>query len=111
MVLVDGKTACASELFAASLKKNCSATIVGSERTNGAYANAAYMYLPYGIVVKTNILSKTYLTSDRTSIQHNGLQPDLVVQITDYKDLLPYEDKVLKSALMLTNAARSNTKR
>lgn len=111
MVLVDGKTACASELFAASLKKNCSATIIGSERTYGAYANAAYMYLPYGIVVKTNILSKTFLTADRTFEQHKGLQPDLVVEINSYKDLVPYEDKVLKDALMLTSTPAPGAKR
>lgn len=111
IVLVDGKTACASELFAASLRKYCSAKIVGSERTNGAYANTAYMYLPYDVVVKTNILSKTYFNADRKSVEHNGLQPDLLVPITSYRDLFPYDDKVLANALQLTGTTTGNAKR
>ncbi|HYF29705.1 MAG TPA: S41 family peptidase [Chitinophagaceae bacterium] len=111
IVLVDGRTACASELFAAALRKYCSAKIVGSERTNGAYANAAYMYLPYDVVVKTNIMSKTYFDADRRSVEHNGLKPDLLVPITHYKDLFPYDDKVLANAVQLTGTISGNAKR
>jgi C-terminal processing protease CtpA/Prc len=108
IILVDGMTACASEVFINGMKKYCSAIVVGSENTNGAYADAAYFYLPQDIVVKANLLDKLYLSRDLKSIEGIGIRPDIIVEITKYEDLYPYQDKILKEAIAITNRLNSD---
>ncbi|WDF56222.1 S41 family peptidase [Mucilaginibacter sp. KACC 22063] len=109
IILIDNKTACASEIFISVMKNNCHALIVGNERTSGAYASGEYFYLPYNIVFKTNVLNKFYPPGEENSIEFKGLEPDVYVPFYSYKDLYPYEDKVMQMALRIAEAGQKAT--
>ncbi|GAA4272636.1 hypothetical protein GCM10022258_19300 [Aquimarina gracilis] len=99
VILVDKKTACASEIFTSLLKQYSNTTIIGAEKTSGAYASGDYFHLPFNLVLKNNILNKFYAPGSDSAIEYNGIEPDIYVPIFTYKDLFPYEDKVLNTAL------------
>jgi len=107
IILVDNKTACASEIFIDVLKAHSHAMVIGSERTSGSFASGEEFYLPYNIVFKTNILNKFYPPEDKYAIEFQGIEPDIYVPIYNYKDLYPYDDKVLKTAMTLIKAKSS----
>lgn len=98
-VLVDNKTACASEQFINILKKAVHAKVIGARATAGSYANAAYFYFPGNITLTTNVMQKTYLDDKGSSIEFTGIKPDKLVTLNSYKDLFGYDDKVLKEAM------------
>ncbi|QJB32210.1 hypothetical protein HF329_13095 [Chitinophaga oryzae] len=99
VLLVDNNTACASEIFVQALRHYAGATVIGSERTSGAYASVEELYLPFDIVMHVNVLNK--LVPDQRmpgNIEWDGITPDILVNLKNYNDLFPYEDKVLQTA-------------
>ncbi|HMQ46884.1 MAG TPA: S41 family peptidase [Saprospiraceae bacterium] len=103
MILIDEKTACASELFCSNMRRYANAQIIGSENTAGAFASGSDFYLPMNIKVRSNGLSRL-LSLDEDIDTGRGLKPDVRVEINGFQDLFPYEDKVLKTALSLTSS-------
>jgi C-terminal processing protease CtpA/Prc len=104
VLLVDNKTACASEIFIAAMKSNPNITIVGSERTSGSYSSGVLFDLPFDIKIRTNVLDKFYPPNDKYFIEYKGIAPDKMVKIGYYSDLYPYDDKVLQFALKLVES-------
>lgn len=98
IILVDNKTACASESFALILKEKKGATIVGTATTSSSFSTVHAYQLPEGIILNANILSKIYLLNNQKTIEYQGITPDLTVKINDYSDLYGYHDKVLHTA-------------
>ncbi|MDF2476422.1 MAG: peptidase [Sphingobacterium sp.] len=108
IILVDNKTACASESFALTLKKNANVTIVGSSPTSGAYSTVYSFTLPFKIELWMNILSKTYFLDEKIVLEYNAIRPDVQVDITKYTDLYGYDDKVLSAAKNLIDRSIYN---
>lgn len=104
VLLVDNKTACASEIFIAAMKGNPNVTIVGSERTSGSYSSGVLFDLPFDIKIRTNVLDKFYPPSEKYFIEYKGIAPDKMVKIDYYYDLYPYDDKILQFALKLVGS-------
>jgi len=103
IILVDNRTACASEIFTSILKNHSGATVIGTERTSGAYASGETFYLPFHIVLKTDILTKFTPPAGELPIEYTGISPDIYVPIDSFLDLYPYNDKVLATAVLLAN--------
>jgi C-terminal processing protease CtpA/Prc len=108
VILVDNSTACASEIFAKGLKDKGNTTIIGSERTSGSYASGDYFYLPFNLTLRTNVLNKFQAPTGSTPIENHGISPDIYVPIYHYRDLFPYDDKVLKTALDYISVPSNN---
>jgi len=98
IILVDNKTACASESFAAILKKINGATIVGASKTGSSFSTLYSLKLPENINLFTNVLIKNYILAEKKIIEYAGIVPDIFVNINKYTDLYGYDDKVLKTA-------------
>lgn len=98
VVLVDEFSTCAAELFAVLLKQHCNATIIGSSATAGAYAMRVPVELPNGKTIIVNSIVKTVFEDD-FCIEGKGVSPDIWVWKNEVNDLVPYSDKVLKTAL------------
>lgn len=80
VVLVNGNTASASEIFAAALKENDKATIVG-EKTYGKGVIQELISLRDGSGIKVTI--EEYLTPNRNKINKVGITPDKEVTLPD----------------------------
>lgn len=98
IILVDNKTACASEAFAAILKKINGATIVGASRTGSSFSTIYPLQLPENTNLFANVLFKNYVFHKKKTIEYAGIVPDILVDINKYTDLYGYDDKVLKTA-------------
>lgn len=101
IVLVDNKTACASESFALMLKKVNGATIIGTSRTSSSFSTVHSFQLPENINLFANVLSKTYMLSENKTLEYEGIEPDILVNLDRYSDLYGYEDKVLNTAFKM----------
>ena len=102
IILVDNKTACASESFTMMLKKTNAAVIVGSANTSGSFSTVYSFHLPENISLSANVLSKTYVTNEHNILENKGINPDVLVSINSYSDLYGYNDKVLEAAMDFT---------
>lgn len=100
-ILVDDQTACASEQFAGLMRSHADALILSSTPTAGSLAAGVNFHLPFDIVIRANTTSKFELPQAIASNNGVGIEPDIYVPITDYRDLFPYDDKLLKTALQL----------
>lgn len=101
-VLVNKNTSCVSELLAYNLKKySKNVKIVGIENTAGALSVLYEVFLEKNnnIKFRTNAFSRSKIMLDGKSIEGKGIQPDVHVNIKNVKDLQPYEDKVLMTAI------------
>ncbi|NML69811.1 hypothetical protein HHL23_08375 [Chryseobacterium sp. RP-3-3] len=101
-VLVNKNTSCVSELIAYNLKKySKKVKIVGIENTAGALSVLYEVFLEKNnnIKFRTNAFSRSTIMLDGKSIEGKGIQPDIHVNIKNVKDLQPYEDKVLITAI------------
>lgn len=101
-VLVNKNTACVSELIAYNLKKySKNVKIIGIENTAGALSVLYEVFLEKNnnIKFRTNAFSRSKIMLDGKSIEGKGIQPDIHVNIKNVKDLQPYEDKVLMTAI------------
>ncbi len=101
ILLVDNKTACASESFALILKEIQGATVIGTSRTSSSFSTVYSFQLPENINLSANVLSRTYMLSDNKTLEYEGIEPDTMVNINRYSDLYGYEDKVLSAAFKM----------
>jgi C-terminal processing protease CtpA/Prc len=99
IVLVDNATACASEMFTSVVKYRSRAVVIGSEPTMGSYASAEELHLPFDVTLQADIFTKFIPVNESMGIEFTGVRPDVPVTLKSYRDLYPYEDKVLKTAL------------
>lgn len=76
VVLVDGATASAAELFALNLREQCGAVIVG-QRTLGAHAGVHRVRLPDGLRLQFG--SVRLQTQSGTELSREGVEPDIQV--------------------------------
>ena len=103
-LLADNGTSQAAEVFAAALKGNKRATIVG-ERTLGRAASQELVKLPDGSGLWLS--TARFTTPDGTSIHEKGLTPDTVVAEPDleFGATVNATDPILDKALELLPAA------
>lgn len=97
-LLTDAGTSGAAELFAAALKDNQRAALVG-ERTLGRAGRQKLVRLPDGSsLLLTNL---TYLTPSGAAIHEKGLTPDVAVEQPDveFGAATPTPDKTLEKAI------------
>ncbi|RXV62476.1 PDZ domain-containing protein [Fusibacter sp. A1] len=86
VVLVNGGSASASEIFAAAMKENDRATVVGTQ-TYGKGTVQNIVGLPDDSAMKLTIAQ--YLTPDNVSIHGIGVTPDVVLENqTEYETVL-----------------------
>lgn len=103
-LLTDNGTSQAAEVFAAALKGNARATIIG-ERTLGRAASQELVTLPDGSGLWLS--TARFLAPDGTSIHEKGLTPDTVVAEPDleFGATSGATDPILDKALELLPAA------
>lgn len=99
-ILVDERTACASEAFVEVLREHANAMVIGSSRTSGSFAALQVFHLPGNINIFMNGVTKLVPASQQI-VENVGLVPDIYVPLTKVEDLYPYSDKVLTVALHL----------
>ena len=100
IILIDKKTACASECFAYDMRKYAGAILVGTSRTAGAYAPLTTIILPGGLKISCDCLFGE-LGPSGYDFENSGIAPDIWVWNRKVIDLAPYRDKVLETALRL----------
>jgi len=93
VILVNGGTASASEIFTGAMKYYKEATVVG-EKTFGKGVIQQIFSLPENYTIKVTI--EEYLLPDKTSINGKGIEPDVIVSNNVDK---PLEDLQLDKAL------------
>jgi carboxyl-terminal processing protease len=96
LVLVDSGTASAAEIVAGALRDRQRAQLVGSEATFGKGSVQLVFDLSDGSSV--HVTSARWLTPDGTQLDGQGLEPDLVVEITQ-EALDNGRDEVLEKAI------------
>lgn len=101
IILVDNKTACASESFILMLKKINSTLIIGTSKTSSSFSTVYSFQLPENINLFANVMSKTYMLSENKTLEYVGIEPDVKVNLERYSDLYGYEDKVLNTAVKM----------
>jgi C-terminal processing protease CtpA/Prc len=102
--LVDAKTTCASELLISNLKKiKEDVWIIGETPTAGSAELAYTIELPETKGFKGNLVyySRSLYNGFNENIDLNGgLNPDIKIAFNSYKDLAPFDDTILKTAVM-----------
>ncbi len=98
IILINGGTVCASELFCEFMREKANAVIIGNERSPGALSHMLSVNLPNGYILQTSLCSKIIMSSGK-DIEGIGINPDIWVPIATVNDLAPYQDKVLKLAI------------
>jgi carboxyl-terminal processing protease len=96
VVLVDGGTASASEIVAGALRDRGRATLIGSSKTFGKGSVQLVFDLSDGSSV--HVTSARWFTPDHHLIDQQGLEPDVVVQVTQ-ADIDNGHDVVLEEAV------------
>lgn len=105
-VLVDGGTACGSEIFILGLKKRASTWSLGDSRTMGAIANPGEFRFPSGITLRMHTIIGRYYFDKTYYTEGKGIDPDFCIPRTNPRDLYPYQDKVLAEAVRISERAR-----
>jgi carboxyl-terminal processing protease len=105
VVLVDGPTGSAAEIFAAVLQDEGRARIVG-RKTAGAVLASWYYWLPDG--GQLQLSREDYIAPKGRRIEGVGLEPDVVVART-LADLRAGRDRDLEEALRILNGAEGAT--
>lgn len=96
VVLVDGGTASASEIVAGALRDRERATLIGSSKTFGKGSVQLVFDLSDGSSV--HVTSARWYTPDHHQIDQQGLQPDILVEVTQ-ADIDNGRDAVLERAV------------
>ena len=102
VVLVNGNTASASEIFASALKENKKATVVGTT-TYGKGVIQELLTLSDGSGLK--VTTEEYYTGQKNKINKIGVVPDVEVELTEEEEDTYHsdknKDKQLKKAMEL----------
>ena len=97
VVLVNGSSASASEIFAGALKDHNKATIIGTQ-TYGKGVIQTLMRLSDGSGLKTT--TEEYCTPNRNKINKVGIEPNIVVELpADIEELTDENDTQLQRAI------------
>ena len=109
VILIDKRTASASEVFAGALKYNKAAILVG---TNTYGKTSIQKIIPMQNNMGINITIAKYLVNKNCDITKRGIEPDYKVGLS-IRDILNNDDKQLKEAIKIINqaAAKNNSKR
>lgn len=105
VILVDGRTASAAELFAGALRDECGAMIVGTQTYGKAVMQNTYEFSDGSAL--TISTAKVYLTKSGTW-DETGLKPDYLVELNidaAIEDLTPESDAQLQKAVEIITAA------
>ncbi len=105
VILVDGRTASAAELFAGALRDECGAMIVGTHTYGKAVMQNTYEFSDGSAL--TISTAKVYLTKSGTW-DETGLKPDYLVELNidaAIEDLTPESDAQLQKAIEIITAA------
>jgi carboxyl-terminal processing protease len=100
-VLVDGGTASASEIVAGALQDTGRAILIGNGKTFGKGSVQLVFDLSDGSSV--HVTSARWLTPNRHQIDESGLEPDILVEITQ-EDIDAGRDPVLEEAITYLQA-------
>jgi len=99
VILINRNSLCASESFLDFMRMFYeNLTVIGSEKTNGTFANVYTVFFEDGKFCKINSLAKIYPAS-RCIREGIGYTPDIWVTPDKIDDLAPYNDKVQQTAL------------
>jgi carboxyl-terminal processing protease len=98
VVLVDGGSASASEIVAGALQDRERALLVGNENTFGKGSVQLVFDLNDGSSV--HVTSARWFTPERTPLDGEGLEPDILVELTQ-EALDNGRDEVLNRAILL----------
>jgi len=96
VVLIDGGTASASEIVAGALRDRERATLIGNSKTFGKGSVQLVFDLSDGSSI--HVTSARWLTPNRTHIDQSGLEPDVLVAVTQ-EDIDNGRDPVLEEAI------------
>lgn len=98
VILANSRTACASEVFISAMKKyyeDC--ILISQSSTSGAIAFLLNVSLPVGYrICYPNLVIYDAFGID---LEGRGIEPDVFVDFTSYRDLAPYENKLVNVAL------------
>jgi len=100
VILVNSKTTCAAEFFIQEIKKvRKDVVIIGTTKTAGSAEMERITYLPetqnFDGAIKYTYESKNF----PNQIDIQGIMPSINTYFESYKDLAPYNDKLLKIGL------------
>lgn len=101
IILVDAKTACTSESFILGMKKLPNVTLIGQDKTYGTDGSRNDITFPSGFSIYVNAIAKKNIYPNDFILETEGINPDIWVYPQEVRDLRPYNDKVLQSALEL----------
>lgn len=99
VILIDGSTASAGEIFSAVMQESGRATIIG-RKSAGAVLASLFHSLPDGGELQLSMLD--YLTPKGRRLENNGVEPDVKVA-TSLADLRAGRDVDLDAALRVLN--------
>jgi len=108
-IMVDGGTACASEIFTIGMKLRKKTWIVGDAPTMGAIASPALFRFPSGAVVRLHTSIRRYYFDPTVYKEGRGIDPDIWISRTHPRDTYPYEDKALKETISILKTFETNT--
>jgi C-terminal processing protease CtpA/Prc len=108
-ILINGRTACASETFCDFMRSNTDAILIGNEKSSGALSFGHKIKLPNNYFLTTT-LSTSIETATQNVIEYQGIAPDVWVSLAEINDLAPYGDKVLKTALLMVSSTTKKTR-
>jgi carboxyl-terminal processing protease len=100
VILVDGGTASAAEILAGALEQQGVATLLG-EKTFGK--GSVQELIPITPDTSLKVTVARWLTPDGTNLSHNGLDPQIVVPVTD-ADIASGTDVQMLKAEAILNA-------
>lgn len=98
VILVDGGTASAAEILSGALSQHGIATLIG-EKTFGK--GSVQELIPITSDTSLKVTVARWLTPNGTNLSHNGLDPDIVVPITDADIASGTDPQMLKAESFL----------
>ena len=99
VVLVDSRTACFSELLINALRKNrADVLVIGAGNSAGSAQYTKTMLLPWKATL-TYFEGISKDVNGHAIDDYNGIIPDKLINISSYKELFPYDDKLKQIAL------------